>query len=88
MMLSVCVWRLSRVCCGDSTTVATNAQRTVPLLEVLAYTDEKMFGVLLSVARYRVGMTQAQPSEKTGIPGRHISEMENSKRSIGKTKCP
>ncbi|WP_303842493.1 helix-turn-helix transcriptional regulator [Selenomonas ruminantium] len=43
-----------------------------------------MPGVLLSGARYREGMTQAQLSEKTGIPRRHISEIENGKRPIGK----
>ena len=29
-------------------------------------------------------MTQAQLSKMTGIPQRHISEMENGKRPIGK----
>ena len=52
--------------------------------KVLPYTDEEMPGVLLSGARYREGMTQVQLSEKTGIPRRHISEMENGKRTIGK----
>jgi len=29
-------------------------------------------------------LTQRQLAEKSGIPQRHISEMENGKRSIGK----
>jgi len=35
-------------------------------------------------ARAREGLTQKQLSERTGIPARHISEMENNKRPIGK----
>ena len=38
----------------------------------------------LSGARYKEGITQRQLSEKTGIPQRHISEMENGKRVIGR----
>ena len=60
------------------------AQCSVPWREVLTCTDAEMPGVLLSGARYREGMTQAQLSEKTGIPRRHISEMENGKRTIGR----
>ena len=41
-------------------------------------------GVALAGARGKEGLTQKQLSEKTGIPQRHISEMENGKRAIGK----
>jgi hypothetical protein len=41
-------------------------------------------GVALVGARGKEGMTQKKLSEKTGIPQRHISEMENGKRAIGK----
>jgi transcriptional regulator with XRE-family HTH domain len=34
--------------------------------------------------RYRENLTQRQLAELTGIPQRHISEMENGKRTIGK----
>lgn len=34
--------------------------------------------------RYREELTQQALSEQTGIPRRHISEMENGKRPIGK----
>lgn len=36
---------------------------------------------MLSGARYREGLTQAELSSITGIPRRHISEMENGKRT-------
>ena len=41
-------------------------------------------GTYLAGARHREGLTQRQLAEKSGIPQRHISEMENGKRSIGK----
>ena len=40
-------------------------------------------GTILSGYRHREGMTQTQLAEATGIPQRHISEMENGKRIIG-----
>lgn len=46
--------------------------------------DEDMPGLHLQAARHHFGLTQAALSQKTGIPQRHISEMENGKRSIGK----
>jgi hypothetical protein len=48
------------------------------------YDDGVVPGVLLRAARERQGLTQVQLSEKTGIPQRHISEMESGKRGIGK----
>ncbi len=41
-------------------------------------------GSMLVGARGKEGLTQKQLSELTGIPQRHISEMENGKRPIGK----
>lgn len=41
-------------------------------------------GVSLRGLRYRENLTQAQLAEKSGIPQRHISEMEHGKRPIGK----
>jgi hypothetical protein len=46
--------------------------------------EEQLIGKALAGARYREGLTQIQLSELTGIPQRHISEMENGKRPIGK----
>ncbi len=45
---------------------------------------QELTGKALAGARYREGLTQVQLSELTGIPQRHISEMENGKRPIGK----
>jgi DNA-binding XRE family transcriptional regulator len=42
---------------------------------------------LLSGARYRESLTQARLAELTGIPRRHISEMENNRRPIGKANA-
>ncbi len=48
------------------------------------YSEGQLIGKALVGARYREGLTQIQLSEMTGIPQRHISEMENGKRPIGK----
>lgn len=47
-------------------------------------TEEQLTGRALTGSRGREGMTQVQLSKLTGIPQRHISEMENGKRTIGK----
>ncbi len=41
-------------------------------------------GVVLAGTRYKEGLTQRQVSDLTGIPQRHISEVENGKRTIGR----
>jgi hypothetical protein len=46
--------------------------------------EAQLIGKALAGARYREGLTQVQLAELTGIPQRHISEMENGKRVIGK----
>ena len=46
--------------------------------------DDDLSGTALAGARHRVGLTQRALSGKCGIPQRHISEMENGKRPIGK----
>ena len=48
------------------------------------YSEGQLIGKALAGARYREGPTQIQLSEMTGIPQRHISEMESGKRPIGK----
>jgi len=57
---------------------------SIPWREVLKYKDEELPSVCLRGGRYREGLTQIQLAELTGIPQRHISEMENGKRPIGK----
>ena len=56
----------------------------VPWREALDVSEEDLPGVFLAGARFREGMTQEQLAAATGIPRRHISEMENNKRPIGK----
>jgi DNA-binding XRE family transcriptional regulator len=51
-----------------------------------AYTVNPL-GLALRGARYREGITQRQLTELTGIPQRHISEMESGKRQIGRERA-
>ena len=44
-------------------------------------------GVCLRGARKKEGLAQEELVKKTGIPQRHISEMENQKRPIGKNNA-
>jgi hypothetical protein len=60
----------------------TATEEVPPWREVLMEADDP--GVCLAGARHREGLTQRQLSETTDIPQRHISEMENGKRPIGK----
>ena len=48
---------------------------------------EQLPGMLLAGARYREGLTQLELSGRTGIHRRHISEMENGRRPIGKANA-
>lgn len=41
-------------------------------------------GTILRGARLKEGLTQKQLAEKTGVPQRHISEIETGKRQIGR----
>jgi len=58
---------------------------TIPWREAFPeYSNEDLPGVCLKGARYKEGITQIQLAKMIGIPQRHISEMENGKRPIGK----
>lgn len=48
------------------------------------FQGESKGAVALKGIRYREGLTQKQLADATGIPQRHISEMETGKRPIGK----
>ncbi|OIP31587.1 MAG: transcriptional regulator [Deltaproteobacteria bacterium CG12_big_fil_rev_8_21_14_0_65_43_10] len=62
-----------------------DASESVPWREVYPECSEaQLIGKALAGARYREGLTQIALSRLSGIPQRHISEMENGKRSIGK----
>lgn len=56
----------------------------IPAAEVQAEFADNIPGTNLQGARFREGFTQVELSQGTGIPQRHISEMENGKRPIGK----
>ena len=58
-----------------------DANEAVPWRSVL---EDPTPGQALKGARVKEGLTQRALSERTGIPQRHLSEMENGKRSIGK----
>ena len=62
------------------------AEDSIPWRESM-YFNEVHTGTCLAGARYRESMTQAELAESTGIPRRHISEMENGKRPIGKANA-
>ena len=51
------------------------------------YDENSLPGVALTGARTKEGLTQQKLAEMTGIPQRHISEMENGKRPIGKERA-
>ena len=48
------------------------------------FTGQERWSVALRGYRTREALTQVQLAEMTGIPQRHISEMEHGKRMIGK----
>lgn len=59
-------------------------KESIPWRDAFPFKDEELPGVFLAGARYREGLTQVALAEATGIPRRHISEMENGKRPIGR----
>ena len=58
--------------------------QSVPWRDAFPEFKNNVYGTLLSGYRHREGMTQEALSRMTGIPRRHISEMENGKRPIEK----
>jgi ribosome-binding protein aMBF1 (putative translation factor) len=64
-----------------------DATDTVTLDEAFPDYVENPLGLALRGARYREGLTQRQLAEATGIPQRHISEMESGKRQIGRERA-
>lgn len=65
-------------------TGAIEAHDTVLASEVSPELVTNPHGTYLKGIRYREELTQEQLAELSGIPRRHISEMENGKRPIGK----
>ena len=52
-----------------------------------AWSDVQLPGIALAGARTKESLTQVQLARLTGIPQRHISEMEHGKRPIGKERA-
>ena len=57
---------------------------TVAVEEAFPGYAENPLGMALRGARYREGVTQRRLAEMTGIPQRHISELESGKRQMGR----
>lgn len=67
----------------------TDAGHCIDISERELFSSDEVFpdshpGQILRGLRVREGLTQAQLSQNTGLNTRHISEMENGKRPIGK----
>ncbi len=69
--------------------IEAGEERTYSVEEVFPDLVGKEKVIPLRTYRNREDMTQRQLAQKVGIPRRHISEMENGKRPIGKemAKC-
>lgn len=63
---------------------ATETTDNLTVEEVFPELLTNRAGVSLRGLRHREDLTQAKLAELTGIPQRHISEMEHGKRGIGK----
>ena len=57
---------------------------SIPWREAFPEFEENAQGSTLIGARHKEGLTQRKLAELAGIPQRHISEMENGRRPIGK----
>ncbi|WP_432737296.1 helix-turn-helix transcriptional regulator [Maridesulfovibrio sp. FT414] len=75
---SVAFWRLAG---HDVREVNEDGEQLFSVEEVLG---ESTPGRLLRGARFREELTQQELADRLGIARRHISEMENNKRPIGK----
>lgn len=62
-------------------------ERTYSVAEVFPEYQGKEQQTAIRAYRHRENLTQRQLAELTDIPQRHISEMENGKRVIGKERA-
>ena len=65
----------------------TEASDSIPWREAFPEFKGNEAGTLISGYRHREGLTQIQLAESTGIPQRHISEIERGKRIIGRDRA-
>ena len=63
------------------------ASDSVTIAEAFPDYGVNPLGLALRGARHREGLTQRALAEATGIPQRHISEMESGKRQIGRERA-
>ena len=68
-------------------TIEAGDERTYSIAEVFPEYQGKEQQTAIRAYRHRENLTQRQLAELTGIPQRHISEMENGKRVIGKERA-
>lgn len=64
-----------------------DASDSLSIAEAFPAYGENPLGLALRGARHREGLTQRALAEITGIPQRHISEMESGKRQIGRERA-
>jgi len=64
-----------------------DSSESVTIAEAFPGYGENPLGMALRGARSREGVTQRELAEMTGMPQRHISEMETGKRQIGKERA-
>ncbi len=64
-----------------------DASESVTIEEAFPGYGDNSLGMALKGARSREGLTQRQLAEVTGMPQRHISEMESGKRQIGRERA-
>ncbi|RLB95459.1 MAG: XRE family transcriptional regulator [Deltaproteobacteria bacterium] len=64
-----------------------SADDSIPWRDAVPFKEDQLPGACLAGARYREGFSQRKLADLTGIPQRHISEMENGKRPIGKERA-
>jgi len=62
-------------------------EESSPWRECFSGAEDNFPGMALVGARTKEGLTQRELSMIAGIPQRHISEMENGKRTIGKERA-
>ena len=65
-------------------TSAGNNSPTIPWRKAFKEFEGNARGTCLAGSRHKNSLTQVQLAQLTGIPQRHISEMERGKRPIGK----
>ncbi len=78
---------IARECNVTDVTEAPKKEGNWTIEEAFPEATWNKSGIAIRGYRYREGMTQKQLSEMTGIPQRHISEMESGKRAVGKERA-